>query len=85
MQGTAWTLGNNNHGQAQYNTRPPQEQQSYYNNNNAAAPPYQPNNGSAAGYYGQPSDVQQPGATYSGYNSGHAQYAPPPGKPPGQV
>jgi len=88
-RGTAWTLGRPpaGHGQAKYNnTYPQQEQQPYYNNSNNPAPAYQQTGNSNAGYYGNDNSapVAQPGATYSGYNSGHAQYQPPAGKPPGQ-
>ncbi|KAF1818413.1 uncharacterized protein K489DRAFT_384840 [Dissoconium aciculare CBS 342.82] len=89
-RGTAWTLGRGPaaHGQATYNPnsqnqyqQQQQQQQPYYNN--TAAPQY--NATGHNGYYGNDNNagVQQPGATYGGYNSGAPQYAPPPGKPPG--
>jgi len=88
-RGTAWTLGRTpqGHAPATYNQQQPygqQQQQPYYGNSTNAPPAYnQPTNGAAGDYYGQRSDVQQPGATYQGYNTGAAQYQPPAGKPPG--
>ena len=84
-KGTAWTLGRTpaGHGAANYNPNYQQQQtqQPYYNNSNNPAPQY--NTGGNNGYYGNEAGVQQPPASYGGYNSGQPVYAPPAGKPPG--